>query len=221
MSVQTHLLVRWHLGYPAMQVMGLIRILNAVCLLVSPQQFYRASWSLQASVKLLQYDITHLATPATHAWADAGAGAQGTAAEAAGSPVHATESARESDTSHKRQRAHHPSLCHPGADGSPQGMWMLPLCLDWVCLFSTPYVSYSLDCVSACLGIRVLFINIMSSGSYEALSFKRTIWTNCKCYSNLGMAEMVSDFMTNPKWDLVFAIMKSISLPCFRKWFQV
>lgn len=137
-SVQTHLPVWWHLGYPAMQVMGLIRILNGVCLLVSPQQFRRASWGLQASIKLLQYDITHLATPATHAWADAGAGAQGTAAEAAGSPVHATESACESDTSHKRQRAHHPSLCHPGADGSPQGMWVLPLCLDWACPFSSP-----------------------------------------------------------------------------------
>ena len=90
-----------------------------VCCLVSPQQFRGASWGLQASDKLLQYDITHLATPATDARADAGAGTQGAAAEAAGGPVHATESARESDTSHKRQRAYHTPLRHPGAHGSP------------------------------------------------------------------------------------------------------
>lgn len=181
-------------------MMGLIRILNAVCLLISSQQFGRASWGLQASVKLLQYDITHLATPATHAWADAGAGAQGTAAEAASSPVHATESACESDTSHKRQRAHHPSLCHPGADGSPQGTWVLPLCSDWACPCSRLRVSFSLDCVFACLGIRVLLISIMSSGCYEALSLKRRIWTHCNYYSNQWTVEMVSVFMTNPKW---------------------
>lgn len=115
---QAHFIVWCNLGYPKMQMKGLIRKLN-VHFLVFPQQFRGASWGLQASNKLLQYDITHLATPATHAWADAGAGAQGAAAEAAGGPVHATESACESDTSHKRQCAHHPTLCHPGADGSP------------------------------------------------------------------------------------------------------
>ena len=101
-----------------MQMKDLIKKLN-MCFLGFPQQFRGASWGLQASDKLLQYDITNLATPATHAWADAGAGAPGAAAEAAGGPIHATESSRESDTSHNRLRAHHPPLCHPGADGSP------------------------------------------------------------------------------------------------------
>lgn len=92
----------------------------AVSSLVFPQQF-RASWRFQASLKLLQHDLTNPAPTAAHAWADAGAGASGAAAEAAGSPVHAAASAREPDTCHQRQRPHQPAPRHPGAHGGPQG----------------------------------------------------------------------------------------------------
>ena len=92
----------------------------AVFLLVFPQQF-RASWRFQASLKLLQHDLTDPATPAAHAWADAGAGASGAAAEAASSPVHAAARARQPDTGHQRQRPHQPAPCHPGTHGGPQG----------------------------------------------------------------------------------------------------